>query len=134
MDVLLGAIDHPDFTIRTAVLKALNRLREGSAELNFENSFVSEQILNEARHYCELNAALAAFPQPRIGRSYAQQIAGAHHRRASQGAHWTGFSAFWDCAIRPRKCIRLTWPCPAGDHEEHTAALEFLDNVLDRNI
>ena len=61
VDVLLTAIGHEDLSIRAAVLKALNRLRETAPDLNFENSFVTEQILKEARHYFELYAALAPF-------------------------------------------------------------------------
>ena len=61
VDVLLAAIGYEDLSIRAAVLKALNRLRETTPNLNFDNTFVTDQILKEARHYFELYAALVPF-------------------------------------------------------------------------
>ena len=60
VDVLLAAIGHTDLSIRGAVLKALNRLRETAPELNFENTFVTEQIYREARYYFETERGAGA--------------------------------------------------------------------------
>jgi ATP/ADP translocase len=61
VEVLLPAIAHPDLSIRVAVLKALNRLRQTDSQLNFDQAFVTDQLLNEARNCYELSAALAPF-------------------------------------------------------------------------
>src|SRR6185312_9565557 len=66
VEVLLGASGHQDLSIRTAVLKALNHLRETAPNLNFENTYVTEQILKEARHYFELYAALSPFQEEQV--------------------------------------------------------------------
>src|SRR5262249_12002851 len=42
VDVLLTAAGHQDLSVRAAVLKALNTLRE-TTHLNFENAFVTDQ-------------------------------------------------------------------------------------------
>ena len=49
VDVLLNAIGTEDLSIRNSVLKALNRLRETAPALHFDDTFVSRQILAEAR-------------------------------------------------------------------------------------
>jgi len=133
VDVLLGAINHPDLSIRTAVLKALNRLRESGPGLNFEDRFVTEQMLAEARYYCELSAALAPFRERDL-----------HDRTASRLLARTIEEHLKDTLERLFRLLGLRYPpreiysawravCRAG-HEEHTAAVELLDNLLDRNI
>lgn len=127
VDVLLAAIGHEDLTIRAAVLKALNRLRETAPKLNFENSFVTEQILKEARHYYELYAAMAPFQgeQARLlARSLDYRLKGTLER------------LFRLLGLRyPPKEIYNVYRAVSRDNaEEHTAALEFLDTTLDRNL
>ena len=85
VDVLLAAVGHQDLTLRAAVLKALNRLRETDGALNFDNHFVTEQFSAEARHYYELNAALAPFKDREAGGAHRGAPAGAIDRGTSQG-------------------------------------------------
>ncbi len=127
VDVLLTAIGHEDLSIRAAVLKALNRLRETAPELNFENTFVTEQILKEARLYFELFASLAPFQgeQARLlARSIEDRLKGTLER------------LFRLLGLRypPKEIYNVYRAVSRESGEEHTAALEFLDTTLDRNL
>jgi AAA family ATP:ADP antiporter len=133
VDVLLDAVSHPDLTIRAAVLKSLNRLREIAPGLNFENQFVADQISNEARYYYELNAALQPF-QERGGeaRSAASLLA----RTIEERLQRTMERLFRLLGLRyPPKEIYFAYLAVSRKrHEEATAALEFLDNTLERSL
>ncbi|HEX3877553.1 MAG TPA: Npt1/Npt2 family nucleotide transporter [Bryobacteraceae bacterium] len=127
VDVLLSAIGQEDLSIRSAVLKALNRLRETSSGLNFENAFVQEQILKEARYYYELYAAMAPFKgeQARLlTRSIEYRLKGTLER------------LFRLLGLRyPPKEIYNAYRAVSDENaEDHTAALEFLDTTLERNL
>lgn len=127
VDVLLAAIGHEDLSIRAAVLKALNRLRETASDLNFENEFVSDQILKEARHYFELLAAMAPF-QTGEARLLARSI--------DYRLKCTLERLFRLLGLRypPREIYNVYRAVSRDDAENHTAALEFLDTTLDRNL
>ena len=110
VDVLVAAVGHRDLTIRAAVLKALNRLRETAPELNFDNHFVSEQFWQEARYYYELSAALSRSasrtggrPRHLLARTIEERLKGTLER------------LFRLLGLRypPRKCTRRTAPCRA---------------------
>ncbi len=127
VDVLLGAIGHEDLALRSAILKALNRLRETSPGLNFENNFVTDQILKEARRYYELFAALAPFKDDQarlLARSIEDRLKATLER------------LFRLLGLRyPPKEIYNVYRAVSRDNaEEHTAALEFLDTTLDRSL
>ncbi len=126
-DVLLNAIGHEDLTIRAAVLKGLNRLRENAPNLNFENGFVTDQILKEARHYFELLAALAPFEK-----DDARLLA----RSLDYRLKCTLERLFRLLGLRypPKEIYNVYRAVQRADAEAHTAALEFLDATLDRNL
>lgn len=132
VDVLLSAVGCRDLTIRAAVLKALNRLRESSPQLNFENTFVSEQILKEARHYVELNAALAPFRERKDGLAATRLLA----RTIEDRLRATLARLFRLLGLRyPPKEIYSAYLAVSGQrHEEMSAAVEFLDNVMERDL
>ncbi len=127
VDVLLTAIGHEDLSIRAAVLKALNRLRETNPDLNFENSFVTEQILKEARKYYELYAAMAPF-QGEQARLLARSL--------DYRLKCTLERLFRLLGLRypPKEIYNVYRAISRDNAEEHTAALEFLDTTLDRNL
>ena len=133
VDVLLSAVNHPDFSIRTAVLKALNRLRESGANLNFNEQFITDQVLNEARHYCELNAALVPFRSQELADHTATKLLA---RSIEEQLKATLERLFRLLGLRypPKEIYSAYRAVNRNDHEEHTAAVEFLDNILDRNI
>jgi ATP/ADP translocase len=133
VDVLVASVGHPDLTVRAAVLKALNRLREADPDLNFENHFVSEQIWQEARHYYELSAALEPFRGEANGNHRAARLLA---RTIEERLKGTLERLFRLLGLRyPPKEIYSAYRAVAQRRqEEATAALEFLDNTLERNI
>ena len=130
---LLPAIGHKDLTIRGAVLKALNRLRETSPNLNFDGASVTSQLLNEARAYYETSAALAPFREVTAeDRPALRLLAGTIEERLK------------DTLARLFRLLGLCYP-PKDVYSTYlavsqptrydmSAALEFLDSVLDRNL
>ncbi len=132
-DVLLAAVGHPDLTIRAAVLKALNRLRETAPQLNFETHFVTEQISREARHYYELNAALAPFQDtPAKERTAARLLASTIEERLR--ATLERLFRLLGLRYPPKEIYSAYQAVALRKHEEATAALEFLDNTLERDL
>ena len=133
VNALLPAITHMDPSIRTAVLKALNRIRETSPQLNFQDRVVTDQLLREARHYYELSAALAAFRGPHATGRPALRLL---QRTLEDRLKGTLDRLFRLLGLRyPPKDIYsayLAFSRPA--HYDASAALEFLDNVLDRDL
>jgi AAA family ATP:ADP antiporter len=133
VDVLLALIGHRDLSIRAAVLKALNHLRETAPRLNFENAFVTGQIVNEARYYYELGAALQPFRERHDGeRSTARLLVRSIEARLNA----TLERLFRLLGLRyPPKEIYSAWLAVSSkQHDQATAALEFLDNTVERNI
>ncbi len=58
---LLDFIASPNLSLRGAALRALNRLRESAPDLDYGSIPVSERVLDEAKYYFQMNAALIAF-------------------------------------------------------------------------
>jgi ATP:ADP antiporter, AAA family len=133
VDVLLPAIKHPDLTMRAAVLKALNRLRESAPWLKFDSVFVTEQILAEARHYCELNAVLAPFQDFRQGGGRACRLLA---RTIEERLRETLERLFRLLGLRypPREIYSAYLAVSKPKSGDATAALEFLDSVLERDL
>lgn len=133
VDVLLAVVGHPDLTIRAAVLKALNSLRETAPGLNFDNQFVTDQISNEARYYYELNAALQPFREfPGNQHTAARLLALTIQERLER----TLERLFRLLGLRypPKEIYSAYLAVSRNRHEEATAALEFLDNTLERSL
>jgi len=130
-DVLLTAIDHEDLAIRAAVLKALNRLRESNPQLNFAEAFVNDQILREARYYYELNAALAPFRD--VTNHAATRLLA---RTIEERLRHTLERLFRLLGLRypPKPIYSAYLAVQRRSHEEAAAAIEFLDNVLSRDL
>jgi AAA family ATP:ADP antiporter len=133
VDVLLAAIGNADLSIRTAVLKALNHLRENAPGLKFDTGYVTTQILNEARYYYELNAALTPFRnQYRGGHSAPRLLALTIEERLKN----TLERLFRLLGLRypPKEMYTAYLALSREQGEAHTAALEFLDNVLEHDL
>ena len=132
VDVLIRSINQPNLAVRAAVLKGLNRLRESAPGLNYGDVFVTKQILNEARLYFELNAALAPFRKHQNPRTAAGLLAVSIEERLKQ----TLERLFRLLGLRyPPKEIHAAYlALNSPKREQYAAALEFLDNVLDREL
>ena len=131
VDVLIQALRQPDLVVRTAVLRALNRLRESAPDLNYSGQFVTEQILQEARHYFELHAALRPFRDQRRS-----QAAGLLVRTIEERLHQTLERLFrlLGLCYPPREIYSAYLAVSRRQHEQFSAALEFLDSVLARDL
>jgi hypothetical protein len=69
VDVLIRSLGAPDLTIRMAVVKALNRLRESAPELVLPKPAIQQQIQSEARYCYELHAFMEPLRAARPGSS-----------------------------------------------------------------
>jgi ATP:ADP antiporter, AAA family len=131
-DALLAALKFPDLSLRAEVLKALNRLRETAPELNFNDAFVTGQILEEARLYCEFNAALAPFREYRDGQRRPSRLLA---RTIEERLTHTLERLFRLLGLRyPPKEIYGAYLAVSRRSDDAAAALEFLDNILDRHL
>jgi HEAT repeat protein len=133
VDVLLPAIGHPDLTIRSAVLKALNRLRETTPDLNFQDAQVMEQLMKEARQYYELSEALAAC---RGREAEDRSVLGLLARTLEARLKETLARLFRLLGLRypPKDIYSVYLAVSKPTLYDASAALEFLDNVLDRDL
>ncbi len=132
VDVLIRSINQPNLAVRAAVLKALNRLRASAPSLNYGDVFVTKQILNEARLYFELSAALAPFRGHKGPRTAAGLLAVSIEERLNQ----TLERLFRLLGLRypPKEMYAAYLALNSRKREQYAAALEFLDNVLDREL
>jgi ATP/ADP translocase len=132
VDVLLPVAPHPDLAVRAAVLKALNRLRETAPTLAFDSVFVTERILDEARYYFELNAGLAPFREYANAGRAAKLLARTIEERLDE----TLERLFRLLGLRypPREIYSAYLAVANRKNGDATAALEFLDNILERNL
>jgi ATP:ADP antiporter, AAA family len=133
VDVLLAAVGHQDLSIRAAVLKALNRLRETDPNLNFEKHFVTEQISAEARHYYELNAALQPFQGRDDGGHTAARLLARTIEERLRGTLERLFRLL-GLQYPPKEMYSAYRAVSRRQHDEATAALEFLDSTLERDL
>jgi AAA family ATP:ADP antiporter len=131
VDILLSALYQPNATIRSAALRALNRLRESAPQLQYANELIAVQIHQEARDYFELHAALAPFrDQEPIGA--AGLLVHTIEERLRQALE----RLFRLLGLRypPREIYSAYLAVSRREREQFAAALEFLDNVLDREL
>ena len=129
VDVLLRFIGAPDLSLRAAVVKALNRLREAAPQLDYGAAFVTRQILNEARHYFELNAALEPFRTLERPRTAPGLLARTIEVRLQNTIE--RLFRLLGLRYRPKEIHAAYLAVSRRRTEELSAALDFLDNVLD---
>jgi AAA family ATP:ADP antiporter len=133
VDVLLPAIGHSDLSIRAAALKALNHLRETAPKLNFNDNYVTNQLMNEARACYESTAALEPFRDlPTSGRPALKLLAQTMEHRLKD-AEARLFRLLGLC-YPPKDVYSAYLAVSKPAQYDMAAGLEFLDNVLDRNI
>jgi AAA family ATP:ADP antiporter len=132
VETLIRHISHPHLTLRSAVLKALNSLRETKPGLDYGSAFVTRQILNEARYYFELSAILAPFRDRKDSHSAAGLLAASIEERLKE----TLERLFRLLGLRypPKEIYAAYLAVHHGRRDQYATALEFLDNVLDREL
>jgi AAA family ATP:ADP antiporter len=132
VDVLLGSIGEKDIGIRTAVIKALNRLRESAPQLNFRASPVTQQILDEAKYYYELNAQLAPLRSGGRPQTAASLLARTIEARLNQ----TQERLFRLLGLRysPNEIYNAYLAIHYRKAGEIGAALDYLDGIVERDL
>jgi ATP/ADP translocase/HEAT repeat protein len=132
VDVLIEAIGQRNLELRSAVLRGLNRLRESQPDLKYGPESVSKQILNEARSYYELAAALAPFKRQEKPSTAATLLV----KTLEERLRLTIERLFRLLGLRypPKQIYAAYLAVNRRKTEEFTTALEFLDNVLDREL
>jgi ATP:ADP antiporter, AAA family len=131
-DVLLRSLERPELSIRAAVLRALSYLRETAPRLDYGETFVTGQILQEARHYFELYSALAPFR----GHKHRGTAAGLLERSLEERLQQTIERLFRLLGLRyPLEDMHAAYlAVHRRRREQFLAALDFLDTVLDRSL
>ncbi|MDZ4802987.1 MAG: hypothetical protein SGI92_32920, partial [Bryobacteraceae bacterium] len=131
VDVLLSALNQPDLTIRDAALRALNTLRETKPKLNYGQESLTQLILNEARYYYEMSAALAPFKE-----AHETPVARLLHETLETRLRGAIARLFRLLGLRypPREIYAAYLAVNRKKTDEYTAAIDFLDNVLDREL
>jgi AAA family ATP:ADP antiporter len=130
VDTLLGALRQSDLEIRYAVLRALNRLRESAPQLDYGGESLTAHILEDVRYYYQLHAALAPFRDQK-DRSTASGLL-AH--TLEERLHNTLERLFRLLGLRyPPIEIRAAYRAVQNGGPEYATAIEFLDNILERD-
>jgi AAA family ATP:ADP antiporter len=131
VDALLEGLRQGNLEIRTAVLRALNRLRAAAPQLDFGGESLTRHILNDVRHYYELNAALLPFRDRKDRRTAAGLLAQTLEDRLQH----TLERLFRLLGLRyPPRAIRAAYRAVQAGGQEHSTAIEFLDNILEHDL
>lgn len=129
---LLAAISIADLTIRGAVLSSLSRMRVAAPNLSYGPAQVDRQILEEAKYYFVLWSAFEPF----------------HAQKDRHHALWLLTSSLEDrlkstlqrvfqllgLKYSPREMRQAYEALQRRSVDDHAAAIEFLDSVLDREL
>ena len=129
VDSLQKRLGLPNLTVRTAVLKALNRLRERAPELDCGEEAVTRQIHREAQSYFELYAALTRFRErQRAGKATALLT-----RTVEERLKQIIDRLFRLLGLRypPKQIYAAYLAVSHRRSEEFATALEFLDTASD---
>jgi len=134
VDVLLKATIHPDFAVRDAALKALNRLRTTAPNLEFEARFITPQIMTEARSYFELHAEITALTRKQADTACPAARLLARSLEERQARTLDRLFRMLALQYPPGEIYSAFLAVSRRKPDEVTAALEFLDNVVDREV
>jgi AAA family ATP:ADP antiporter len=131
VDVLLQALGEQDLTVRSAVLKSLNVLRETAPKLTYGRDSVMQHIMNEAKYYYEMHAALAPFRE--MGGTPVARLLSA---TLEERLHSTIERVFGLLGLRypPKEIYAAYLAVNRHRSDEYTAAIDFLDSVLEREL
>lgn len=131
-DELLSAITIPNLTLRGAVIRSIARLRGEVPRLNFGPPIVDQQILEEAKNYFSLWAALAPFTSA----NGASKPVGLLRNTLEERLKLTLERMFYLLGIRysPEDMKSAYFAIQRRSGDEYSAAIELLDSVLEKNL
>jgi ATP:ADP antiporter, AAA family len=131
VDVLTQSARNKNLMLRGASLKALNKLREAAPELNYQAVWLAEQIHEEARTYFELYLALASLRELESPKPATDLLS----RTLEARLGYTLERVFRLLGLKyPPKQIYAAYVAVHRRGENFPAAIEFLDNILDREL
>ena len=129
VDALFQAYDEPDLSVRTAALRALGAIREKPSKLNFGRESLQQHISREAKYYYETAASLYAFRDKHdtpAARLLAATLEDRLRRTLERLFRLLGLK------YPPKEMHAAYLALNRKKTDEYTAAIEFLDNVLER--
>lgn len=134
-DELLSALDLPDLSLRGAVVRSLARLRRDAPALNFGPPVVDKQILEEAKNYFSLWAALEPFSNKAEGKTIPDSVR-LLRSTLEERLKGTLERMFYLLGLKyPQKEMKSAYQAlqrKSGD--DYSAAIELLDTVLDKGL
>ncbi len=132
VDVLVRALPTKDLTLRAAVLKALNKLRDAAPKLEYQAKMFVDQVMDEAKYYLELHASLSPLKSCKSPSSATCLLT----RTLDTRLRATLERLFRLLGLRypPQQMYAAYRAIDKRGTEEYTAAVDFLDNVLDREL
>jgi AAA family ATP:ADP antiporter len=131
VDVLFQAYEDQELTLRAAALKSLNALRDKSPKLSFGREALAQYISREARYYYEMTAALSPFKENRetpaarlLAETLEERLRGTLER----------LFRLLGLKYPPKEMHAAYLALNHKKSDEYTAAVEFLDNILEREL
>jgi ATP:ADP antiporter, AAA family len=131
VDALFQAYDEPDLSVRTAALRSLGSLREKPSKLSFGRESLHQHISREAKYYYETAASLYAFRENKetpAARLLAATLEDRLKRTLERLFRLLGLK------YPPKEMHAAYLALNRKSTDEYTAAIEFLDNVLEREF
>jgi AAA family ATP:ADP antiporter len=131
VDVLFQSYDESDLTVRTTALKGLNHLRDVAPKLNYGRESLQQYISSEARYYYEMAAALSPFKdnhETPAARLLAATLEDRLRKTLERLFRLLGLK------YPPREMHAAYLALNRKTTDEYAAAIEFLDNVLERDL
>jgi AAA family ATP:ADP antiporter len=132
VDVLWQSVGEPNLTIRSAVLRALNRLRENAPHLRYDGASLARYIHDEARGYYMLCAALAPFRECKNPRTAAGLLASTLEERLQRSLE--RLFRLLGLQYPPKEIYATYLAVQRRRQQEFSNAIEFLDNILERDV
>ncbi|MGH9720237.1 MAG: Npt1/Npt2 family nucleotide transporter, partial [Bryobacteraceae bacterium] len=132
VEVLIGSLATADPAIRTAVVKALNRLRESAPQLQLPALPINRQIRSEALECFVLRAQLAPLRAAAGARTASALLARTLETRAQQSME--RLFRLLGLEYSPNEIYNAYLALQSGKHERIAAAHDYLDGLLEREI
>ncbi|MGA2595875.1 MAG: Npt1/Npt2 family nucleotide transporter [Bryobacteraceae bacterium] len=129
---LLDFIAHSNLALRGAALRALNRLRESAPDLDYGSIPVSQRVLDEAKYYFQMNAALIAFQEYGKPQTPAGLLVNTLQHRLEESLD--RLFRLLGLKYPPLQIYAAFLAIHRGSHDDTAAALEFLDTVLEKDL
>jgi AAA family ATP:ADP antiporter len=131
VDALFRAVTAPDLILATNSLKALNKLRDQAPNLDYGSAALTALVHDEAKRYFELHTSLLPLRENDSGPA-TRLLA----RTLEDRLKITLDRVFRLLGLRypPKQIYAVYLALNRPSDDEHATAIEFLDNVLEREL